>query len=82
MNINPVNNGMIFNEKTYNKKAAGDNTAKPTDKLEISNKAMEISKAENPDKLTAIKNKIQSNFYNSDTVISAVAEKILKEIEF
>ena len=57
-------------------------SAKPIDKLEISEKAKLLNdgKVANKD-LEAIRAKIESGFYNSDEVLSKVADAILKEIK-
>ncbi|MFN3695602.1 MAG: flagellar biosynthesis anti-sigma factor FlgM [Ignavibacterium sp.] len=51
------------------------------DSLEISKEAKELQqKSEQVKDLAAIRQKIKSGFYNSDEVLSKVADRILKEL--
>ncbi len=51
------------------------------DSLEISKEAKELQqKSEQIKDLSAIRQKIKSGFYNSDEVLSKVADRILKEL--
>lgn len=54
---------------------------KKSDKLEISNVARELKINKTEKDLTAILQKIENNFYNSDEVISATANAILKDLK-
>lgn len=55
--------------------------AQKKDSLEISKEAKELlMKNEQVKDFSAIKEKIKSGFYNSDEVLSKVAERILKEL--
>ena len=50
------------------------------DKIEISDEAKALQSDSTDKKLSEIKEKIESGFYNSEKVLSKVAESILKEI--
>lgn len=51
------------------------------DSLEISKEAKELQqKSEQIKDLSAIREKIKSGFYNTDEVLSKVADRILKEL--
>ena len=84
MTIKPVAGnifvGKVNSEKT--KETAEKNESRIKDKLELSEEAKNIQKssAENS-KLDKIKERINSNYYNSEEVINKVAENILKEIQ-
>ena len=56
--------------------------SKHSDSIEISAKAQELSKTmDNSKNLDAIREKVQSGYYNSDKVLSKVADAILKELQ-
>ncbi len=85
MTVNRVGSGMLpVNE--YVKKGSNSKDAKTTanvanDKLEISKEAKVKSlEIPNTTKLTEVRERINSGFYNKDGVISSVADAILKEI--
>ena len=50
------------------------------DKLEISSEAKVMNEKAEASKLDVIKQKVAQKFYNSDEVLSKVADKILNEI--
>ena len=50
------------------------------DKIEISKQAIAMQNTEETKNLAEIQKKIDSGFYNSDEVVSKVADSILKEI--
>lgn len=80
MKINPVANSTSYVPAEKSAKAV--KTEAPVtskDKIEISDLAKSLKSADQS-KISAIKEKIDSGFYNSDTVIEKVAEEILKEI--
>lgn len=57
-------------------------SAKPADKLEISEQAKILNEGKvSPKDLEAIRAKIDQGFYNSEEVLSKVADAILKEIK-
>jgi len=52
------------------------------DKIEISAKGRTMATTElSPERLEEIRNKINSNFYNSNEVLSKVADKVLSDIQ-
>jgi len=52
------------------------------DKIEISAKGRTMATTElSPERLEEIRNKINSNFYNSDEVLNKVADKILSDFK-
>lgn len=60
---------------------AADQSAKPGDSLNISAEALQLNKAlAEEKKLDVIREKIQSNFYDSPEVLNKVADKILQEL--
>ncbi|MDP2365971.1 MAG: hypothetical protein Q8M94_19640 [Ignavibacteria bacterium] len=63
-------------------KAPSGKTADATkkDKLEISKQAKALQNKSETKNLADIQKKIESGFYNSDLVVSKVADAILKEI--
>jgi hypothetical protein len=74
-NINLVKNNIVKRQEDQKQ----DNT--PKDRLEISDEAKSIGSASIKGKnLDEIKQKVDSNFYNSKEVISKVADRILKDI--
>ena len=56
-------------------------SSKQSDSIEISAKAQKLSKTvDNGKNLDAIREKVVNGFYNSDKVLSKVADAILKEL--
>lgn len=80
MKINPVSTPKVYipAEKPV-KVPKAETQAVPKDKIEISDLAKSFKSADQQ-KISAIKEKIDSGYYNSDEVIAKVAEEILKEI--
>lgn len=78
MKVNPVSNKMyIPAEKSV--KPNKQEVVPQKDKIEISGMAKSLKSA-GQQKLEEVKSRMDSGFYNSDQVISKVAEEILKEI--
>ncbi len=86
MDIKGVNNnnqihqafGSVNRDNNVAKKAT---QPKISDKLDISDDAKKLTGDKvNVEKLNKIKNRIEIGFYDSDAIISKVAERILKEI--
>jgi negative regulator of flagellin synthesis FlgM len=77
-NINPIRDA--YNRQKIEKKLAD---AKPgSDKLEISDAARVIqSSSAEMKNVEVIKERINSNYYNSDEVINKVADAILSELK-
>lgn len=76
MKINPINNKLFYTNNFSKAKAVDEK--KPIDKIEISSEAKILQK-KSLDNIEQIKQKIANGFYNSDEVISKVADEILKE---
>jgi len=84
LKINNITNNNIAHFQDLNKtkqETQQEKSAKSTDRIEISDKArkLQTNKVESY-KLSEIKDKINSGFYNSKGVINKVAESILKEL--
>ncbi len=82
MNIKPLSNNNYYQRdlpgKVSESKETSGSESKIQDKLELSDEAKKIqNSASNTKNLDEIKAKIDSNFYNSNAVISKVADKIL-----
>lgn len=77
------NNNSLHNTYEIKKHESVSNVEgeKKTDKLEISNVARELKVSKTGKDLAAILQKIESKFYDSDEVISATANSILKELK-
>jgi hypothetical protein len=73
------NNGKFFplSEQKKNKEVQNDQEKK-VDKLEISSEARNLQQVSAKD-LSAIKSNIDQKFYDSDVVINATVEAIMKE---
>jgi negative regulator of flagellin synthesis FlgM len=81
VNIKGVGNNLNRYTELYKKQeeATSRQTQQKTDKLELSDAAKKL-KAEGvePSKLTEVRAKVESGYYNSDEVIEKVADEILK----
>ncbi|MDA3860510.1 MAG: hypothetical protein PF445_04730 [Melioribacteraceae bacterium] len=84
MTINRVGSGISPLSDYRNGKTTKDAKAvsvKASDKLEISKEAkVKSSEISDTNKLTLVKERIDSGFYNKEEVIGSVADSILKEI--
>ncbi len=84
MAINPIDAGYgIQNPKDVNKKMNASEekySQDVTDKINLSPEAMKLHETQTQNKLTEIRGKIQSGFYNSDDVLSSVANALVKVI--
>lgn len=82
MNIKGVGNNLNRYTELYKKQeeATSRQTQQKTDKLELSDAAKKL-KAEGVDsqRLSQVKLKVDSGYYNSDDVINKVADEIIKE---
>lgn len=85
MQIKGISNNSPFTQdpnQIRSKELKSSNETKEKDKIEISSLARELAKSDNiSKKLEEIKQKIASKFYDSDEVLSKIAEAILKEIK-
>ncbi len=66
-------------DRVKNTSSKKDNVVKK-DKIEISEQAKALQNTSGTKNLAEIQKKIESGFYNSEKVISKVADEILKEI--
>jgi hypothetical protein len=74
-NINLVKNNIVKKQEEQKQESS------PKDRLEISSEAKTLSSASIKGKnLDEIRSRIASDYYNSDEVISKVADRILKEL--
>jgi len=81
MNIKSVNGSIPYFPNVDTTKKDNKGVEKSGDKLEISKEALKIKDSSGElNKMDVVKSRIQSKFYDSDEVISSVAEKILKEL--
>jgi anti-sigma28 factor (negative regulator of flagellin synthesis) len=80
--INLISDPQKLPEADGKKVNSQNTTAKPADKLQISEQAKLLNEGKvSPKDLEAIRAKIDQGFYNSDEVLSKVADAILKEIK-
>ncbi len=79
MELKPISGGPLRTESTSGSKATGKAKSSASDKIEISAEAkkMSVGSVEGKD-LNLINERIKSNFYNSDEVITKVASAIIK----
>ena len=82
MNIKGVGNNLNRFTELYKKQeeATSRQAQQKTDKLDLSDAAKKL-KAEgvDPKRLTEVKLRIESRYYNSEEIISKVADEIIKE---
>lgn len=85
MAINPIDPSYtIENSSEVNKKVnAPEEKTSPdmTDKVDLSPEAKKLHDAQTQSKLSEIRGKILSGFYNSDEVMNSVASSLLKVIK-
>ncbi len=84
MNIKPISNNYSYNNKELEGKKSKEsaNESKIEDKVEISEQAKVMNKENlQSKKLAVIRDRIDSNFYNSDEVTKKVAQEIFKDIK-
>lgn len=85
MEIRSVSNDPLITNMNQNKKVDSDlqPLQDPTkDKIEISAEGRTMATTELSSKrLEQIRNRINSNFYNSDEVLSKVTDKVLSDIQ-
>jgi len=85
MAVNPIDPTTSFETtKEIKKKMNASDTQSiknPNDKVELSSEAKNLHEAQIQSKLSEIRNKIESGFYNSDEVLNSVAGSIIKVIQ-
>ncbi len=79
MELKPISGNQIRTESVSGSKSSGKSKSTASDKIEISAEAkkMSVGAVEGRD-LNQINERIKSNFYNTDEVITKVATAILK----
>jgi anti-sigma28 factor (negative regulator of flagellin synthesis) len=80
MEIRNVLSSVYKNDDPVKKSSGKSPDVTKKDKIEISKQAMAMQNTEETKNLADIQKKIDSGFYNSDEVLSKVADSILKEI--
>lgn len=78
MKINPISTKVIMPSDNSTKTTKTE-TVLPKDKIQISGLAKSMNTA-SQEKLQAVREKMESGFYNTDEVINKVADEIQKEI--
>jgi anti-sigma28 factor (negative regulator of flagellin synthesis) len=80
MEIKSVLSSVYKNDDKVKQTSSKNNNVAKKDKIEISEQAKALQTTGDVKNLADIQKKIESGFYNSNTVISKVADAILKEI--
>jgi hypothetical protein len=80
MEIRNILSSVYKNDDPVKKPSAKNSDVPKKDKIEISKQAIAMQNTEETKNLAEIQKKIDSGFYNSDEVVSKVADSILKEI--
>jgi anti-sigma28 factor (negative regulator of flagellin synthesis) len=76
MRINEISGKNLLPEENSGKRSGKVEDKK--DKIEISGEARELYEAKRMEKIEEIRKKIEAGFYDSDSVIDEVVEKIYK----
>ena len=82
MNVKSVTGNLyITNNPENSKKRDNEGSVEKVDKVEISEKAKELSKMNSEDKdIDTYRQKVLNKFYDSEEVIKKVSSEILKEL--
>ena len=80
MEIRNILSSVYKNDDKFKKQSDKNPDVIKKDKIEISKQAIAMQNTNGTKNLADIQKKIDSGFYNSDAVISKVADAILKEI--
>ena len=78
VNVKEVKNKLSATEKTS--QGEGSSTGNISDKVQLSSEAMKLHDAQMQGKLTDVRGKINSGFYNSADVLNSVASSLVKVI--
>jgi anti-sigma28 factor (negative regulator of flagellin synthesis) len=81
MEIKGIISSVYKSDDKFKSKSGKTPDATKKDKIEISNQAKALQNTGETKNLAHIQKKIESGFYNTDKVISKVADAILKEID-
>lgn len=81
MQVKGISSNPLFVKPSKNTKAEA-TPSSPKDKIEISPEARDLAKLElSPERVEEIRSKLASGFYESDEVLTKVADKILSEVQ-
>lgn len=80
MEIRKVLSSVYQNDDKFKKSSGKNADVTKKDKIEISKQAIAMQSTSEVKNLAEIQKKIDSGFYNSEEVLSKVADSILKEI--
>lgn len=80
MEIKGISTSVYKNDENLKKVSNKSSESVKKDKIEISEQAKALQNTKEIKNLAEIQKKINSGFYNSDEVLSKVADAILKEI--
>jgi len=80
MEIRKVLSSVYQSDDKFKKPSGKNLDVNKKDKIEISKQAIAMQSTNETKNLAEIQKKIDSGFYNSDQVLSKVADSILKEI--
>jgi anti-sigma28 factor (negative regulator of flagellin synthesis) len=80
MEIRNILSSVYKNDDKFKKPSDKSPDVTKKDKIEISKQAIAMQNTSETKNLAEIQKKIDSGFYNSDEVLSKVADSILKEI--
>ena len=82
MEIKGVSNSPLFVNNTKKNKSEAVQNQDAKDKIEISSEGRDLARAEfSTNRLEEIRERIRTNFYDSDEVLNKVAEKVLVELK-
>lgn len=82
MEIKGVSNSPLFVNNSKKTKSDAVQNQDTKDKIEISSEGRDMAKVElSPARLEEIRERISTNFYNSDVALNRVADKILVELK-
>ena len=82
MEIKGVSNSPLFVQNTKKNKPEAAQNQDAKDKIEISSEGRDMVKVElSTARLEEIRERISTNFYNSNEVLNKVADKVLVEFE-
>lgn len=82
MQVKGINNNVFSQTPSKVNKPGSNNSASKKDRIEISSQARDIAKSElGSQRLEEIKQKLNNKFYDTEEVLSKVADAILKELD-
>ncbi|MEW6507358.1 MAG: hypothetical protein AB1432_06375 [Bacteroidota bacterium] len=82
MQIKGINNSVFSQTPSKVDKPGSTSSSSKKDRIEISSQARDISKSDlGSQRLEEIKQKLKNKFYDTEEVLSKVADAILKELD-